>query len=302
VTFNTPADVQRSIGYFEEAIQKDPTFAPAYVGLANAYMEIGTAAFGVPPKEVQPKAIGAARKAMELDPTLPEPHIILAQTYQDRWDWSNAEREFKRALELRPNDAWAHAGYAGWLLCQGRLEEAQIWERRGRDLDPFSVTGHDLGWILFQSRRYDEAIRELRSHLAVYPDDPGDLWFLGFALTAKGAAAEAIPLLEKAVHLTDRSPAMIGVLIRAYALAGRRPEAMARLEELKRRQHEGYIPTAAFVNAYLGLGDKEQAFAWLERAYQEQSSILQFLKVHPFFDPLRDDPRFKDLVRRVGLN
>jgi TolB-like protein/Flp pilus assembly protein TadD len=302
VMFKTQGDVQRSIGYFEEAIKKDPTFAPAYVGLANAYMEVGTAAFGVPPMSVQPKAISAARKAMELDPTLSEPHIVLGAAYQDRWEWSNAEREFKRALELSPNDAWAHAGYAGWLLCQGRLEEAQKWERRGRDLDPFAVTGHDLGWILFQSRHYDDAVRELQSSLAVYPDNPWDMWFLGFALIAKGAPGEAIPVLEKAVTLSDRNPAIIAVLIRAYAHTGRRAEAMRLLEELKRRQQKSYIPAAAFVNAYLGLGDKEQAFAWMERGYQEQSTILQFLRVHPFFDPIRDDPRFADLLRRVALS
>jgi Flp pilus assembly protein TadD len=181
-------------------------------------------------------------------------------------------------------------------------KEAQTWARRGRDLDPFTVTGNDLGWILFQSRRYDEAIRGLRSDLAVHPDNPGSFWFLGFALIANGAAGEAIPVLEKAAALSDRSPAVIAVLVRAYAQAGRRAEATGLVEELKRRQQKGYFPAAAFVNAYLGLGDKEQAFAWMERAYQEQSMILQYLKVHPFFDPVRDDPRFKDLVRRVGLS
>ena len=206
------------------------------------------------------------------------------------------------ALELSPNDAWTDINYARWLLCQGRVEEAQTWARRGRELDPFTVTGHDLGWILFQSRRYDEAIRELRSDLAVHPDDPGDLWFLGYALIAKGAPDEAISVLEKAAALGDSNPAMIGVFVHAYAQAGRRREAIGLVEELKRRQQKGYVPAAAFVNAYLGLGDKEQAFAWMERAYQEQSMILQYLKVHPFFDPVRDDPRFKDLVRRVGLS
>jgi TolB-like protein/Flp pilus assembly protein TadD len=296
------ADGQRSIGYFEEAIKKDPTFALAYVGLAYAYFELGTPAGGAPPRSVRPKAFSAALRAAELDPTLPEPHTLLGLAYQDQWEWSNAEREFKRALELSPNDAWAHVNYARWLLCQGRVEEAQTWARRGRELDPFTVSGHDLGWILFQSRRYDEAIRELRSDLAAHPNDPGDLWFLGYALTAKGAADEAIPVLEKAVALSDRNPAMIGVLVHAYAQARRRREAMGLVEELKRRQQKGYVPAAAFVNAYLGLGDKEQAFASMERAYQEQSMILQYLKVHPLFDLVRDDPRFKDLVRRVGLS
>jgi TolB-like protein len=167
-------DAKKSIAYFEEAIKKDPTFAPAYVGLAYAYFILGTPAGGAPPQSVRPRAISAAHRALELDPTLPEPHVVLALSYQDQWEWRNAEHEFKRALELNPNNAWTHVNYAGWMLCQGRLEEAQAWARRGRELDPFTVDGHDLGWILFQSRRYDEAIRELRSNLAVHPDGPGD--------------------------------------------------------------------------------------------------------------------------------
>jgi pentatricopeptide repeat protein len=136
----------------------------------------------------------------------------------------------------------------------------------------------------------------------VRPNDGSIYWFLGFALIANGQADEAIPVLENALALTDRSPAVIGVLIRAYAHAGRRTEALRLLDELKRRQQKGYVPTAAFVNAYLGLGDKERAIAWLEQAYKEQSMIMQYIKVHPFFDPLRGDPRFADLVRRVGLD
>jgi tetratricopeptide (TPR) repeat protein len=153
----------------------------------------------------------------------------------------------------------------------------------------------------FHARRYDEAIHELRSVLAARPDEATALWFLGFALIGKGQPAEAIPVLEKAVSVSDRSPGAIGVLVRAYAHAGRRNDALRLLGELKRRQQTGYVPAAAFVNAYLGLGDHEHALGWLERAYQEQSSILQFVKVHPFFDRLREDPRFAELVRRVGL-
>jgi len=142
----------------------------------------------------------------------------------------------------------------------------------------------------------------MRSALAVHPKDGLTYWFLGFALIANGQADEAIPVLEHAVALTDRSPAVIGVLIRAYAHAGRRTEALRLLDELKQRQQKGYVPTAAFVNAYLGLGDNERAMVWLERAYDEQSTIMQYIKIHPFFDPLRGDARFADLVRRVGLD
>jgi TolB-like protein/DNA-binding winged helix-turn-helix (wHTH) protein/Flp pilus assembly protein TadD len=298
---NTRADVEQSIAYFEEAIKKDPTFAPAYVGLAGAYNNLGTIFVGDPPEQTRPKVVSAARKALELDPDLAEPHGLLADIYQRRWQWSDAEVEYKLALELKPNDALAHLGFSHWLLCQGRTEEALVWAQRGRELDPLAGSGTNIGWILFSARRYDEAIREFRSVLAVRPDDAGVLWYLGFALTANGQPEEAIPVLEKAVAGSDRSPGVIGVLVRAYAHAGRRRDALRLLGELKRRQQTGYIPAGAFVNAYLGLGDNERAFAWLERAYQEKSNILQFLKVLPFFDPVRGDPRFADLLRRVGL-
>jgi len=155
---------------------------------------------------------------------------------------------------------------------------------------------------MFHARRYDDAIRELRSVVSVHSDDAVAHWFLGFVLIDNGQPEEAIPELEKTVSLMDRSPGAIGVLIRAYARAGRRTDALRLLAELKRRREAGYVPAGAFVNAYLGLGDYDQTFTWLERAYQEQSNILQFLRVHPFFDPLRADPRFADLVRRVGLD
>jgi len=298
---NNRAEIEESIAYFEEAIRKDRTFAPAYVGLADAYDSLGLVFIGVPPGEVRPKVIGAARKALELDPELAEAHVRLADVYQKTWRWSDAEAEYKRALELKPNDPSAHLGFASWLLCRGRTEEALRWAQRARELDPLGAIGSGTGGILFYARRYDEAMHELRSALAVRPDDAMALWYLGFVLTAKGQPEEAIPVLERAVSISDRSPGVIGVLVRAYAHAGRRPDALRLLAELKRRRQAGYIPAAAFVNGYLGLGENDEAFAWLERAYQEQSNILQFLKVHPYFDPLRDDSRFRDLLRHVGL-
>ena len=302
-TGNGPAGVEKRIAYFEEAIKKDPAFAPAYVGLAQAYNALGTPSIGgASPSEVRPKVISATRKALELDPGLPGAHAMLGDLYQTQWQWSDAEREYKLALELNPNDAGAHFAFSEWLLCQGRTEEALAWARRARELDPLGIDGDSLAWILFQSRHYGEAIRELQSDLAVHPEDAEAYWFLGFALTASDQSEEAIPMLEKALALSARRAAAIGVLVRAYAHAGRRAEALLLLDELKRRQRTAYVPPAAFVNAYLGLGDNEQAFAWLERAYTEQARMLQYVKVHPFFDPLRGDPRFADLVRRVGLD
>ena len=296
------AGFEESIGYFQDAIKRDPTFAPAYVGLANAYSVLGTVFMGAPPQETRPKVMIAARKAIELDPNLAEAHVLLANLLQEQWHWADAEAEYRRALELNPNDADAHAGFALWLLCRGRTDEALAWAERGRELDPLSSYGTNIGWILFQSRRYEEAAHELRTTLAVKRDDATALEFLGFVLIANNEASNAIPVLEKALSASNRSPGVIGVLIRAYAHAGRRSDALRLLAELKKRGKTSYVPAGAFVNAYLGLGENEQAFASLEEAYKEQSNILQFLKVHPFFDPIRRDPRFADLVRRVGLD
>jgi TolB-like protein/Tfp pilus assembly protein PilF len=298
---NGRAGLEESVGYFQRAIRMDPTFAPAYLGLANAFTDLGTVSVGVSPDETRPKVIGAARKALELEPDLADAHTLLANVWQEQFRWADAEAEYRRALELNPNDADAHAGLALWLLSQGRTDEAVAWARRGRELDPLAVSGAIIGWILFQSRHFNEAIHELRSALAVQPDDASALLFLGFALTANNQPGDAIPVLEKALSVSKGSPAATGVLIRAYSHAGRRTDALRLLAELQQRRKAGYVPAGAFVNAYLGLGDKEQAFVWLEQAFHEQSNILQFLKVHPFFDPLRADPRFTNLVRRAGL-
>ena len=290
----------QSIPYFEDALKRDPTFAPAYVGLAQAYTNLGTILSGVSPEATRPKVIGFARKALALDPNLVEAHVALAFVLQEEWQWTEAETEYRRALELNPNNAEAYQWFALWLVCQGRTDEAVASIQRARALDPIGVSGGSVAWILFQAHRYDDAIRESKSALAIQPDNAGDLTGLGFALIANNQPVDAIPGLEKAVSLSG-SPAAIGILIRAYAHAGRRDDALRLLAELKRRRKAGYIPAGAFVNAYLGLGDNEQAFYWLEQAYKEQSNILQFLKTHPYFDPIRSDPRFGDLVRRVGL-
>ena len=293
--------LQQSIPYFEGALNRDKTFAPAFLGLAEAYTGLGTVFAGVPPEETRPKVMDFARKALALDPDLVEAHVVLANVLQEEWHWAEAEAEYKRALALNPNNADAHSGFALWLLCQGRTDEAVAWIQSARALDPVGVSGAGVSWILFQAHRYDDAIRESRSALATQPDNALNLLGLGFALIANNKPADAIPVLEKAVSLSSGSPAATGVLIRAYAHAGRRGDALRLLAELKRRAKAGYIPAAAFVNAYLGLGEYDEAFTALQQAYKEQSNILQFLKTHPYFDPIRADPRFAELVRRVGL-
>jgi TolB-like protein/DNA-binding winged helix-turn-helix (wHTH) protein/Tfp pilus assembly protein PilF len=299
---NNRSELAEAIAYFNQAITKDPAFAGAYVGLADAYSRLGTVFVGASPAETRPKAIGAARRALELDPELAEAHVQLANVYQGEWRWSDAEAEYKRALQLTPNDAAAHLGLARWLLAEGRTGEAMEWSKRARELDPMAVNGTDLAWILFSARRYDEAIRELHATLAVTPDDASALWFLGFSLIGEGKPEDAIPALERAASLSSGSPGVIGVLARAYGHAGRRSDALQLIEELNRRREKGYVPAAPFVQAYVGLGDYDQVFAWFERAYQEKSNILQWIKVEPFPDVMRADPRFTKLVHRVGLD
>ncbi|HEY0784997.1 MAG TPA: tetratricopeptide repeat protein [Acidobacteriaceae bacterium] len=294
-------DLDEGIRDFEEAVNRDARFAPAYLGLAVAYSQMGTIFAGMPPLETREKVVQFAEKALALDPGLAAAHVVLANTLQRQWHWADAEAEYRRALAIDPNNAGAQAGYAEWLSCQGRLDEALSWVERARATDPMEVSGSDVSWILYQAHRYQDAIRESRSALAVEPDNAGALMMLAFPLIANNQAAEAVPLLEKALALSHGSPAVVGVLIHAYARAGRRGNALRLLAELNGRRKKGYVPAGAFVNAYLGLDDTEQSFFWLEQAYREQSTILQFLKTHPHFDSIRGDPRFADLLRRVGL-
>ena len=296
------AGLKEAVTDFESVIQREPTFAPAYAGLAAAYSELGTVFMGVSPLETRPKVLAAARKALELDPELVEARVVLADTLQKEWQWAEAEVEYRQAIQLSPSDAGARDGFSQWLLCQGRMEEALASARQAQEYDPLAFDDSQVGWTLFQARRYDEAVRELQSVLSLKPKSPAAHWFLGFALIGAEHFDEAITTLEKAAALSDRNPAVLGVLVHAYAGAGRRAEALQVLGELHRRRQSGYVPAGAFLNAYLGLGDKENAFVWMERAAEERSNILQFLKVHPFFDLLRGDPRFAAFLRRANFS
>jgi TolB-like protein/Flp pilus assembly protein TadD len=299
---NSRAELEQRIAWFNDAIGKDPSFAPAYVGLAKAYTDLGTIFVGAPPSETRPKVISNARRALELDPELAEAHVQLGNVDVREWRWAEAETEFRRALALNPNLATAHFELADWLMCQGRVEEALAWARRGRELDPLGSLDGGMVWSLVNAHRFDEAIREARNELAVKPDEAYTLWNLGWALTFNHQPEEAVPVLEKAASITNRSPGVLSALVWAYARAGRRADALRLVEELKKRRRTGYVPAGAFLNSYLGLGDKDEAFAWFERAYEEQSNALKYIKVFPVFDEVRGEARFQDLVRRVGLN
>ena len=299
---NSRAGLEESLRYFEESVKLDPAFAPAYVGLAATHSQLSLImTAGLPPQVERPKVESAAHKALQLDPNLDEAYVLLADVAQKQWRWAEAEAEYRRALEMNPNGSSAYAGLALWYLAQSRTEEALEFSQRARELDRFGFTNWSTAWILFHARRYDDAIHELRRMLAVRQDDFTLLWMLGFVLATKGQTQEAIPILEKAADLSNRSSGTLDALAFTYARAGRRKDALGVLAELKRRKQVGYVPAGSFVIAYMGLSDFEQAFAWLEQAYAERSSIMQWLKVHPLFDPIRNDPRFADLIRRVGL-
>jgi TolB-like protein/Tfp pilus assembly protein PilF len=298
---HTKAQIEHRIADFEDAIRRDPTFAPAYVGLAGTYISYQDMFVGAPPSEIRPKATSAARKALELDPKLAEAHAILAEMYQKQWKWADSAEEYKRALELKPNDASAHRGYAYWLACQGRTQEALAWVERGRELDPLG-SADTVGFLLLMARRYDDSIREYRSVLAVQPEYTNARWGLGFALIVNHQTDQAILELERTVAMMNRSPGSLDMLATAYAHAGRRQDALTLINELKGGRQKGYVPPGAFINIYLALGDYDQAFFWCDEAYKEQAGILQWIKVAPLFDPVRDDPRFIDLIHRVGLS
>jgi TolB-like protein/DNA-binding winged helix-turn-helix (wHTH) protein/Tfp pilus assembly protein PilF len=299
---NSRSDVEKSISYFQDAIRRDPAFAPAYVGLAESYQKMATVFIGARAEDVRPQVVAASQKALELDSSLGEAHALLADIYQKEWRWNDAEAEYKRALALNPNDAVTRLNYANWLVCRGRPDEAVSLAQSALELDPLGESAAQIGWILFQAHRFDEAQRQLQSILGVHPDDATALWYLGFVLTANGHSQDAVPVLEKAVSLSNRSPAVLAILIRAYAQSGKRQEAVSLLAEIKQQRKLGYVPAGAFVNAYLALGDNDKALEFLQQAFKEHSNILQYLNVHPFFEPVRNDLRFKDLVRRVGLN
>jgi serine/threonine protein kinase/TolB-like protein/Tfp pilus assembly protein PilF len=299
----TKENLEKAIEYFQSAINADPTYAPAYVGLADCYNLLGTEQIGaLPPIESRRKAEEAAGEALELDGELAEAHAALGWVKHFNWEWAAAEREFKLAIELNPNHANGHLFYAGFLASSGRLEEGIGEVNRAQELDPFSLAiSAQRGFILENARRYDEAIEQLRRVIAVDPNRYPAHWYLGHTYAASGRFNEAIAAFEKAAALSGRSPGALGFLGLAYGLEGRKDEANKVLKELLDLQRRRYVSPPALANVYIGLGNNDQAFFWLERAYQERSNYMAWLKVFPLLDPLRSDPRFDDLLRRIGL-
>ncbi len=298
----TVENLHKAIGFFQSAIEEDPTYAPAYVGLADCYNSLGTEQAGeMPPMNARQLAEEAASKALEIDNELAEAHVALGFVKHFNWDWAAAEREFKLSIELKPNYANAHNYYAGFLASKGLMEEAIAESNRAQELDPFSLAiSVQRGFILENARRYDEAIEQLRRVIAMDNENYQAHWFLGPVYASSGHFAEGIEASEKAVAIS-RTPGALGLLGLCYGRGGRTADARKILNELFELKQSRYVSPAAFVNVYIGLGDKEQAFVWLEKAYHERSYFMTWLKVFPWVDPLRSDPRFQELIRRIGF-
>lgn len=299
----TEENLNKAIELFQSAIKEDPSYAPAYVGLADCYNGLSVVQVGaLPPSEGRRRAEEAATKALELDSSLADAYTALGYINHYNWDWTAAEHRFKRALELNPNYANAHNFYASYLMSRGRVDESVAASNRARELDPFSLAiSVQRGFLLENARRYDEAIEQLRAVIAMDPNHYQAYWVLGHTYAANKQFDEAVRAAEKAVELSERAPGALGILGLVYGLSGRKTEATKILNELLELNKSRYVTPAALVNVYVGLGDKEQTFVWLEKAYEERSNYIAYLKVFPILDPVRADRRFADLVGRVGL-
>jgi TolB-like protein/Flp pilus assembly protein TadD len=288
--------------YFQRAIDIDPNYALAYSGLADCY-NLQSIYSGIPPKEAFPQAEAAAMRALELDQTLAEPHNSLAcvkLSYE--YDWVATEVEFKRAIALDPNLTTARAWYAKFLSGMGRQDEALTEIRKAHDRDPASpLVNWVFGELLHYARQHDQAIEQL---LRTLNNDPNILpvqVFLGRSYEQKGMYKEAIAEFQRAVSLSDNDLRVIANLGHAYAVSGRRDEAQRVLADLKRQSKRRYISPFMMAIILVGLGEKDQAFEWLEKAYDDRSVWMTFLKVDPRLDSLRSDPQFVGLLRRMRL-
>jgi TolB-like protein/tetratricopeptide (TPR) repeat protein len=294
----------RGAACFRQAVDKDPSYAQAYSGLADSHLGL-TFYHYAPPHASMPLARAAALKAIEIDESLAEAYASLAHVKANyEWEWAEAERLSRKAIALQPDYATAHQWFGiHYLAPMGRLEEAIAEARRARQLDPLSpVFNAFVGAALYSARRYDEAIEECRKTIDLHPDFGVAHWYLGRAYLQKGRHQEALAELQRAVAVSGGSPLMKGTLGVGYVLAGDRAAAQETLVELEKLRAESYASAMDLAGIHAALGDRERAFRWLDQAASERSFHLIYLKVWPELDPLRPDPRFKALILRLGLD
>jgi TolB-like protein/DNA-binding winged helix-turn-helix (wHTH) protein/Tfp pilus assembly protein PilF len=301
----TEGALRQALGYFQKAIAADPGYAPAYSGVADSYLSLGASSIvgGLPPRQAMPQAKAAALKALQIDDALAEAHTSLAMVHL-LYDWDSAacEKEFRRALELDPNYTAAHHWYSHYLLALGRTEESLAESKRALELEPLQlVVGIHLGWHYLYARQYDQAIAQFRQTLELDPAFPQTQRYAAWAYLQKGMHSEAIAALRAALSGLERDPEIEGELGHALAVAGRRADALVMLEGLAHLSASRYVSPYSVALVHAGLGDRDQALTWLDKAYAERSDYMPYLRLEPMLDGLRSDHRFAALVGRVGL-
>ena len=296
----TPEDHKKAAEYFNQAIAKDPGFALAYAGLGDTYGASATNGW-ISPREGYPKAKIAAKRALEIDDTLAEAHTTAGalMLFYDL-DWSAAEREFKRAIELDPSYPLSYEVYSYLLSATGKLDEAIKMAQRGADADPLSIVlADDISAAYYLARRYDEAIKQLQKSIEMDPNHFGGFIALGQVYEAKGMHEEAIKSLQKAISIGGRTSGVLAPLGRAYATSGKKVEAQKILTELNEMAKQTYVSPYDLAILYVGLEDKEHALEQLNKAYEDRAGWIIDISVEPIFDSLRSDPRFAELVSRM---
>ncbi len=316
----TGAGLRKALEHFQKTIDRDAQYAPGWAGLADSYSLLGSHEYGeLPPKEAFPKATAAARRALEIDEALSEAHAALAFIqFSYEWDWAGAEREFRRALQLQPGYAVAQQWYSCYSMAMGRAEASLAASLRGVELEPVDLALHaQLTWHWFSARQYDQAIEASRRTLDLDPNSPVAHWHLGRAFEQKGEYQRAIGEFQIAYLLSGGNPTSkyavargaasggnpvyLSSLGHAYAVAGNALEARKALRELEELAKLRYVSPYERAVILTGLGEKEEALAWLEEAYADRSGWLVYLGLEPRLEQLRPDPRFASLLRRVGL-
>jgi tetratricopeptide (TPR) repeat protein len=293
----TAESLEKSVEFLNQAIEKDPSYALAYAGLADTWFSRGWYKYVVP-KEAYENARAAATKSLEIDDRLAEGHAILAAIKTTHeWDWTGAEREFKLAIELNPNYATAHQRYSLFLSITGRFDEAIIEAKEARELDPLSLPiNENVGDILYLARRYPEAIEQLRKTIDLDPDYGVAHGTLAKVYEAQGLYGEAI---DERLH--GASPDSVAQMKKLFASSGIRGVWQYRLDGLLERAKTEYVSPADIALFYARLDQKDQAFAWLAKAMEDRSILFNYLIADARFDNLRGDPRFAELVKKVGL-
>lgn len=299
----TQQSLQLAVTHFTEALRLDPTYAPAHAALADCYNQIGTVMLGGgSPREFRPRAATEAISALQLDPYSAEAHAALGYVRHYDWQWTEAEQEFRRAIELNPSYPLARVWYANLLMSRRRTKEALEQIEMARRLDPFSmIVNSNVGWTLNYAGRSEDAIAHLTWTLKLDSTYVQARWRLAFALMSAGRYPEAHSQAERLIRLTDRSPPTVALLANISATMGKKDEARALLRELLVRARQGYVPPASVAGVFVTLGELDSALPWIARAFEERSNAIAYMALDSSAGPLQRDPRFQALVVRAGL-